>query len=114
MTGILSYFQMEVTVGRPAVRKSRGSDAYDYRNVTEHVEGGCWCEPVTEGREMEGRAANQSSQARLLTPVDADIQLRDVVTALGERWLVTEAKPHWPSPTGRLAHREFALERWEG
>ena len=64
--------------------------------------------------ETEGRESNQTSRARLYAPVDADIRRGDRVLALGETFTVVDSLPYWPSPTGRLAHRQFILERWEG
>ena len=112
--GILSYFNVTVTVLRPQMVERRGSRVPDWTNPTEITVTDCHAQPIDASYESEGRESNQTSRARLYAPVDADIRRGDRVLALGETFEVVESLPYWPSPTGRLAHRQFDLERWEG
>ena len=112
--GVLSYFDVDLTVLRPQMVERRGSTVPDWTNPVEHTVPDCHCQPIDASYEADGRQSNQATRAKLYAPADADIRRGDRVLALDETFVVTESLPYWPSPTGRLAHRQFVLERWEG
>lgn len=114
MSGILSYFVEEVEVTRPGVRESRGTRIPDWDNATSFSVPGCHCQPTSSSYEDDGRVANQTDGARLYAPPGSDIRKGDRVRAIDQNWVVTVVHPTWRSPTGRLTHRQFDLERWEG
>ncbi len=111
---IASFCTQTVTVERPRMTPSRGSEVADWSRPEVFEVPGCSVQPGAFETERDGRAANVQGGARMWAPPDADVRLGDRVHALGETWSVEAAPPAWPAGAGQLAHREIALRLWKG
>jgi head-tail adaptor len=109
-----SFARQTVTVLRAAETTDRyGNPMSDWSSPNTHDISGCVLQPLAGEETLSLDADSVLSRWSLDTPADADLTATDRVSYAGEVYEVDGQIGDWPSPTGRLRHRQAMLKRLE-
>jgi hypothetical protein len=110
---MISFKRTTITVVRPAWTTERGDRIPDWDNATTHTVPGCRLQPA-DGEEDHDNRDGVVRRWNVHGPAGADVDAHDRVRLGGLDYDVDGPVRDWPSPTGALAHTEFALQITEG
>lgn len=113
-----SWCRDTVTVVRPTMRDSRGTQVADWTSASRHSVSGCSVQISTTSSDRDGRQQAELL-ATLYLPEGADVRRGDRI-----EWVDNAGETHefvvdgmcmpWRSPTGRLSHVQAHLTEWRG
>lgn len=111
---MISFKTQVITVIRPGTRIERGDTIPDWVTATTHTVPGCSVQP-DGGDEVTDRSRDAIVRRwKIMGPPGADITPLDRVRWDGADYNVDGPISNWSSPSGALAHTEFAIQRVEG
>lgn len=109
-----SFAQQTVTIIRPGVQISRGSEIPDWSNPTTITVNNCSVQPAASGLSQDGRVLGILDGLTGYFQPGTDIREGDRVLYDGLAYTVNGVPRAWQSATGRVSYIQANLRRWDG
>lgn len=109
-----SWCDQTVTVWRAPLEDSRGTKVRDWSQATSHAITGCSVQEAATSADFAEVRQAVTYDATLYAPTGADIDEGDRIEHGGRMFAIDGIPYDWPSPTGRVAHRQARLKTWSG
>ena len=109
-----TWASQTVTVVRPGIKESRGSEIRDWTNATTHDISGCSVQPASTELSMDGRVTGIFDGMTAYLPPNADIAEGDRVIYDGLTYEINGTPRKWQSATGLASYVQVGLRRWDG
>ena len=111
---IPSWCNQTITILRPSVTTSRGSEVYDWSNPIIQEINNCSVQPSSTGLSQDGRVLGISEGYTVYLPPDTDVRAGDKIEFEGDAYTIMGEPKPWMSATGQVSHIQLSIERWSG
>lgn len=108
-----SWCSDTITVKRPKMVDSRGTQVPDWSKATSHTVTGCSVQTGQTSEDRDGRTAT-ALMGTVYLPPSADVQAGDRILFDGTAYTVQGEPMAWRSPTGAVTHKQARIAVWSG
>lgn len=102
-----------VTIQRPTLVNSRGTQVPNWSKPTETTVSGCSVQTGTTAEDRDGRTETELLGTAYLPP-NTDVRAGDRIVFAGTTYVVQGEPMAWRSPTGRVSHVQARIAVWRG
>lgn len=108
-----SWCSDTITVMRPTMVASRGTQVPDWSQTTQHTIGGCSVQTGQTSEDRDGRTAT-ALMGTVYLPEGADVRAGDRIVFEGTTYTVQGEPMAWRSPTGAVSNLQARIAVWRG
>lgn len=108
-----SWCSDTITVKRPKMVDSRGTQVPDWSKATSHTVTGCSVQTGQTSEDRDGRTAT-ALLGTVYLPTGADVKAGDRITFGGNTYVVQGEPMEWRSPTGAVSNLQVRIAVWKG
>lgn len=109
-----SWANDTITVIRPGITQSRGSNIPDWTKATETQVTGCSVQPAGTSLSQDGRVLGVTDGLTAYLPPSADVQQGDRIRFDGQVYTIDGDPRKWKSATEKVSNILLNLKRWTG
>ena len=108
-----TFYRQEVTIVRPGTKLSRGSEVFDWDNVSTKKVTKCHVQPAGTSITLDGRVEGITDGLTAYLPM-VDVRAGDRIIFEEGTYLIKGEPRRWTSASGRMDHIILNLERYYG